>query len=292
MDNMVFIVGTGRCGSTFVHEVLARHEAMGFVSNIEDNLPLINTLGRWNNALYRSPLGSFTRKGSLRFAPSEAYRLISKEVSPIYADPCRDLVASDVTPWLERRFRDFFERRAIAQAKPVFSQKYTGWPRIGFFARIFPEARFINVVRDGRAVANSWLQMPWWGGYRGPENWLWGPLTAEQQEEWRASGYSFPRLAALSWKILMTAFHHAESELGEDRYLKIRYEDILEDPEQQFERMLRFCSLTSTAGFRSALSRQQIRRDRARAFERDLTRAQLSEVEESLGHLLEQYRYL
>ena len=47
--NLVFIIGTGRCGSSFVHEVLAKHEDFGFVSNIEDNFPRINTYGKWNN---------------------------------------------------------------------------------------------------------------------------------------------------------------------------------------------------------------------------------------------------
>ncbi|RMD65104.1 hypothetical protein D6833_03435, partial [Candidatus Parcubacteria bacterium] len=83
--DLVFVIGTGRCGSTLVHEVLARHEEFGFVSNIEDNFPAVNRLGRWNNRLYRSLLGLQTRKGGLRFAPSEAYRIITREVSPINA---------------------------------------------------------------------------------------------------------------------------------------------------------------------------------------------------------------
>ena len=32
----VFVLGSGRCGSTLVQEVLARHPAMAFVSNIDD----------------------------------------------------------------------------------------------------------------------------------------------------------------------------------------------------------------------------------------------------------------
>lgn len=288
--NLLFIIGTGRCGSTFVHEILARHADLGFVSNIEDNLG-VNTLGRWNNALYRSPLGGFTRKGALRFAPSEAYRLVSREVSPVYANSCRDLVAEDVTPWLDRRFRDFFTRRAAAQGKAVFSHKYTGWPRIGFFARIFPEAKFIHVVRDGRAVANSWLQMPWWGGYRGPENWLWGRLDDRDEVEWRASGYAFPVLAALSWKILMEAFERAEQNLPLERYLRLRYEDILDEPEQHFRSMIEFSGMAWNEDFHRRLSNQRIRKDRSRAFESDLTPRQREAMDRVLRPLLDRYGY-
>ena len=43
---------------------------------------------------------------------------------------------------------------------------------------------FINVVRDGRAVVNSWLQMGWWDGWQleasahAPDQWLVPPAGA------------------------------------------------------------------------------------------------------------------
>jgi len=287
---LVFIIGTGRCGSTVVHEVLAKHERCGFVSNIEDNLP-INRLGRWNNRLYRTALGDFTRKGGLRFAPSEAYSIIAREVSPIYSNSSRDLRAEDVTPWLEKKFRDFFIERYRAQRCDVFLHKYTGWSRIGFFAKIFPEAKFINIVRDGRAVANSWLQMDWWGGYRGPENWLWGPLPEPYRAEWEASGRSYATLAALSWKILMQGYHEAETALEPDRYLKLRFEDIVEDPRAAFRRMLEFSGLAWTPEFEKGFAKKQFNRDRQRAFETDLAPTQLQAVRQSLSSWLSDYGY-
>jgi len=48
-----FVIGTGRCGSTLVQEVLARHPEVGFVSNLEDKLPGLDLCGRWNNLLLR-----------------------------------------------------------------------------------------------------------------------------------------------------------------------------------------------------------------------------------------------
>ena len=49
----VFVLGTGRCGSTVVEEVLCRHPDVGFVSNIEDRFSLPPAAGRWNSNLYR-----------------------------------------------------------------------------------------------------------------------------------------------------------------------------------------------------------------------------------------------
>jgi hypothetical protein len=51
----VFLVGNGRSGSTLVHELLTRHPDIGFVSNLEDRLPLGPAAGRFNNAIHRRP---------------------------------------------------------------------------------------------------------------------------------------------------------------------------------------------------------------------------------------------
>ena len=286
-----FIVGTGRCGSSLVHEILSRHEAMGFVSNVEDNLPAIGLKGRFNNALYSATRGAWTRKGQARFAPSEAYRAISREVSPIYANSSRDLTREDVTPWLRKRFEKFFETRHRAQGKPVFLHKYTGWPRLGFFAEIFPEAKFVNVVRDGRAVANSLLQMEWWTGYRGPEQWHFGPLTEAHRAEWEASGRSQVVLAGIAWKLLMESFESAARELEPARYMEIRYEDFLESPRPSLQAVLDFLEVPWSERLTHALQQHRLDGSRQRAFDRDLTPAQLADLQRTLDPLLARYGY-
>lgn len=289
--NLLFIVGTGRCGSTLVHEVLGRHPDCGFVSNIEDNVPMVNQLGRWNNALYRSFIGQHTKKGRPRFAPSEAYNLMEREISPIYANSSRDLHAADVTPWLQTKFSDFFQRRAEAQALPLFTHKYTGWPRLGFFGKIFPQAKFIHIVRDGRAVANSWLQMDWWLGYRGPEHWHWGPLDEAERAEWRESGEDFAVLAGIAWKKLMRAFETAEAQLAPENYLRLRFEDIVESPRVHFEKMLQFSGLQWNEEFEQGFRRQEFKLNRRRAFEQDLNAAQLEGLQRNLAPMLQKFGY-
>ena len=287
----VFIIGTGRCGSTLVHELLARHPAFGFISNVDDHFAAFDLLGRWNGALLRSPVSRPGSGSRLRFAPSEAYRLIGSRVSPMYVNSARDLTGDDVTPWVRRKFRTFFEARARAQRRTLFLHKYTGWPRLGFFGGIFPEARFVHVVRDGRAVANSWLQMPWWTGYRGPENWNWGPLPAVLQQEWEQGGRSFHLLAAICWKLLMQAFQRAQPRLSAGRCLTIRYEDFLEQPLQAVDSILDFCELEWTPRFRRDVTRWPIDGGRRRAFERDLTADQVADIEASLAAALDRYGY-
>jgi omega-hydroxy-beta-dihydromenaquinone-9 sulfotransferase len=266
----VFVLGTGRCGSTLVEEVLCRHPAVGFVSNLEDRFGFPAAAGRWNGAIYRRLPAAATQKSRVRYAPSEAYRILSGQVSPLLATSLRDLSASDVTPWLERRCSDFFHERARAQRVDTFLHKFTGWPRAGLIRRILPSARFIHVVRDGRAVANSWLQMPWWRGFEGPDHWQWGPLPPELEAEWEASGRSFVVLAGLLWQMLVDSFDSARAAIGSGDWLEVRYEDVAANPRQSFATMLGFCGLPWDAEFERGFERHTFTASRSDAFRRDL----------------------
>jgi len=286
-----FIVGSGRCGSSLIHEILCRHEDVGFLSNVEDNLPWLGLNGRFNNWLYSATRGAWTRKSRLRFAPSEAYRLISREVSPLYADSCRDLTRDDVTPWLRQRFERFFAERFDTQGKSTFLHKYTGWPRMGFFAEIFPHARFIHVVRDGRAVANSLLQMNWWDGYRGPERWHWGVLPEEYRRDWEASERSFVVLAGMTWRVLMDSFDRAASHMDPHRYTVVRYEDFLDRPRESLQSMAAFLELSWSKRLASALEQLHIDRTKRRAYDHELTAEQRYDLERYLAPALARYGY-
>lgn len=289
MSAPVFVLGTGRCGSTLVHEVLARHEDTGFVTNLDD-LGL-RTSSRRQNDLWRRLPAEVTRKGGARFAPSEGYRVLSKEVGPLLVDPVRDLTAADATPWLQARMRAFVERRTSRLDAPVFLHKLTGWPRVGFLRACFPDAVFVEVVRDGRGVANSWLQMPWWLGHRGPTEWHFGPLTPERQAAWESHGRSFPVLAALAWDLLMEAHDDARAELPAERWLRVRYEDIVADPAGRFGDILDHMGLEWTPRFAAGFARYDFGSGRTEAFRRDLAPADVEAMEDVLGGALARLGY-
>jgi Sulfotransferase family len=288
----VFLIGTGRCGSTLVHELLARHPDVGFISNLEDRLPALPSGARRSaSALYRH--ASVWARGTtwLRYAPSEAYRALAREVSPMVTEPSRDLLADDAMPWLAERFRSFFTTRARMQGKPVFLHKFTGWPRTGFVGAVLPEARFINVVRDGRAVVASGLQAPWWRGHQGPERWPWGPLPPAYAAEWEASGRSFVVLAGLGWKMLMDAYATARDLVPAGQWLDVRFEDVLARPRSCFEEMLDLMGLDEDKTFTRALSRTRFTVDRRDAFRRELGPAAVELLERSLADHLRLWGY-
>lgn len=280
----VFVVGTGRCGSTMLEEVLCRHPDVGFISNVDDRFRLPASLTRWNNLLYRR--FSSTAIPHKQFVPSEAYALLDREVSPILSTCMRDLNEHDAGPWLSERVRACFARRATAQDTLAFLHKFTGWPRARFLHRAFPSARFIHVVRDGRAVANSWLQVPWWRGFGGPENWQWGPLPPDLARQWEDADRSFAVLAGLLWRMLMDAYDAARDALPTESWLEVRYEDVAARPEEEFRKMLDFCGLGWCEEFDRGFARQRFSVSRVDAFRRDLDPYELARMTEAIAPAL------
>lgn len=299
----LFVVGTGRCGSTLVNEILCRHPETGFISNLDDKLPLLNLKGRWNGPMYRrmpprNPgMGALRyrrallERGRVRVAPSEGWTLLDHQVIPGFSRPCRDLLAQDATPYLQRRTRQFFESRRDGQRAQVFVHHVTGWPRTGFLMRCLDDVRVIHVVRDGRAVANSWLQMGWWDGYQGPSNWFLGPLPEQDMLAWEASGRSFPVLAGLGWQVLIRSFEQARAVAPAGSWLDLRYEDLLDDPAQQVAKILEFAGLAPSPKFTAGLRRHTIEPARRTAYQRDLDPEDLAAVELAISPTLSRWGY-
>jgi hypothetical protein len=300
----LFVIGTGRCGSTFVQELIARHSDVGWISNLDSALAPLDPKGRANRAIANAISGSLGRRDRaylkhrrytlgerIHFGPSEAYKLLDAQLSPVVSKTFRDLTEDDVTPWLAKRFRAFFAERAAAQGTPVFMHKFTGWPRARFIHAIMPEARFLHVVRDGRAVASSIVQRPWWKGRLGVPGWGFGELSPDLADLWVRHDRSLITLAGLEWRILMDAFDTAREQVGEDLWLEIRYEDLVADPRAHWRAILDLAGLIWDERFEAAFRAYPVATGRREAFRSDLTPRQVERLEEAIGAHLEARGY-
>ncbi|HEY7717534.1 MAG TPA: sulfotransferase [Pedococcus sp.] len=300
---LALVSGTGRSGTTLVAETLARHPRTGFVSGVDDKLARLGLHGRFNGRLFRyaaqrpSGMRAFSESQALleperlRVAPSEAYQLLDRHVMAGFSAPCRDLLAEDLTPHIAGRLREFFASREQAQGCDVFVQHLTGWPRVGLLRAAIPDLRVVHVVRDGRAVTNSWLQMGWWDGWRGPEQWIYGPLPDDLRVEWEQHDRSFAVLAALGWRMLMGAYEDARELTPPGQWLDVRYEDLLEHPRETFAEVLDFLGLEWDHRFEAGYRRHEVSGGRAGSFRSELTPAQLRAVEQVLAKPLGRWGY-
>jgi hypothetical protein len=89
---------------------------------------------------------------------------------------------------------------------------------IPFLAELFPSSRIIHLVRDGRDVALSYADVTF------------GPKTVAQ--------------SAHLWERRVSAGLRDGRPLGPDRYLELRYEDLVEDPEAQLKQLCDFIEIT------------------------------------------------
>jgi hypothetical protein len=137
--------------------------------------------------------------------------------------------------------------------------KITGWPRIGFLNEIFEDARFIHVLRDGRAVASSLLHVNFWRGWYGPQGWRAGLLSPEDQATWESYDRSFTALAGIEWRIQMRAMEAARRQLDPKLFHEVKYEEFCERPIETFREALEFAELPQSAEFERHVRAASIR---------------------------------
>jgi hypothetical protein len=172
-----------------------------------------------------------------------------------------------------------------------FLAKITGWPRIGYFRELFDDAKFIHLVRDGRAVVRSILNLDWWRGWRGPANWRWGELTEGQDEIWRRYDRSFVALAAINWNILIDAVLQTKEDIPQGAFLEIRYEDLCERPLNTLKEAVDFCGIPWCQEFERRASKYNLRNTNPQWL-KEFTQKQQAIVQDILQHNLEHFGYL
>lgn len=285
LDRPIFIVGIGRCGSTIFHRILCEHPQISWLTGFADCKPsrpsmsgMIMKMADWPFA------GSLVR----RIYPSECYRFWEYHC-PGFRRPFRDLLAEDVSDRSKNRVRNALNV-VTTHRRPRLSMKITGWPRVGLLARIFPTAKFIHLGRDGRSVANSFMNVPWWRGWQGPENWRWGELADNYREEWEFHGRSFVALAGIQWKIFMDAFESAKKKLPDQNLLDLNYQELCSDPVGVYEKTLNFCGLQESASFSHSLEKFSLV-DTGSKWRKDLSERQQQILNEVLAGYLEKYGY-
>lgn len=249
LERPIIIVSAGRSGSTLLHEMLSRHPQLAWLSRALGRAP--DRPGRNRTVLRAAGLpwiGGLVRR---KFPPDECYGFWDHHF-PGFSRPFRDLRADDVTAYVRGRTREALDGVTV-DSKPRLLLKVTGWPRIGFLSEVLPDARFVHLVRDGRAVANSLLGVSWWRGWRGPSGWRFGELSAEEREVWEASGRSFLALAGLAWTRILDALDAGASTLPAGRLTEVSYEDLCRDHVRFVQRIAHFCDLGWSERFSRAL---------------------------------------
>lgn len=199
MSDPVFpqFVGCGRSGTTLLRNMFDSHSALAMTHESHFIGPLAKVRSKYESE------GRFD---------SDAF------VADLFGDANfvrQGLEVEDVRSALEaarpksypEAVRAVFSAYAARDGKTLYGDKTPGSvTQIELLAELFPEAKFVHIIRDGRAVALSYLERP-----------EWGPETMAE--------------AANHWKNRVRRGRSAGRVIGTGRYMEVRYEDVVADPE-------------------------------------------------------------
>jgi hypothetical protein len=244
-------------------------------------------LNRWAVTAMGNPLLRPLLREWIR--PNEQYRFWDHYTYGCFSGPCRDLVRSDVTIRVKKEVRAALEAMLTSRRSRLLV-KITGWPRIGFLSEIFEDAKFIHIIRDGRAVVNSLLHIHFWRGWYGPQGWRAGLLSPEDQATWEAYDRSFVALAGLEWRIQMRAIEAARRTLDPTQFYEVKYEALCAQPSETCRRLLEFVELPGAAELERQVGAVAIKSTRDR-WRNDLTSAQQALLDDLLREDLLRYGY-
>ncbi len=218
-----FVVGAARSGTTLLTRLLSAHERI----HLHHERRVLEIAG---------VAGGLLRTGG----------------RPIDEHPAPDVLARDLARG--RGFAEAVLRADAAEGTVWFGDKYPPYAgQIPLLARVWPQARFIHIVRDGRGVASSWLTA--WARDRAWRRALMPPSLDE---------------IAASWARSVDLADEAGEKLGPDRYLAFRYEDLLSAPRETGARLLAILGEAPTPAFTEALAQVEVRGD----WQKDLSAAE------------------
>jgi hypothetical protein len=208
LDRPVFIIGCGRSGTTILGRLLSMHPDVVYLNEPRQIWGLDAATDIWS--------ATASRGGKLV--------LTGDDLSPAMASRIRRAFA------VEMRLQ---EGRQLVEKLPVNSF------RVGYIAAIFPDARFIHLMRDGMKVAASIAVEAGRGHWFGVNDYKWQQLV----EYGRTRGLSglvplcttdFYR-GLLEWRLTAETIESVSAALSPAVCTQLRYEDLVARPVETCE---------------------------------------------------------
>ncbi len=292
-EQPVFLVGPARSGTSLVYKVLCLHPDTAYISNYLARYPHRWRLGSLNRIARHMP--ERTRRvwfsgGDNAYVYGKSRPLHERlfpmpvEGEPVYEACGIDQTSNDADDRPNHALHDAFAGiRRAAGGSFLVNKRIANNRRIELLAATFPSARFISLVRDGRAVAYSLSRVDWWEG----SNVWWYGGTPEQ---WRAEGRDPWELCARNWVEEMDAMDRGLAALDPSRVLTLSYESFVGDPHDALERMASFAGMAASDEWSRAVRSLRFP-NRNESWQRDLDPAAIATISRVQGDLLDRYGY-
>jgi hypothetical protein len=255
----VFFIGMPRSGTTILFEVFSRHPEFTWFSNYTNKLwmsPYNNVMHRFFKNLGEKEQGQATSFfNKLLPKPIEGYPIWVKLLGKKFPkSTCEDLsFDSDQI----HAVRTYISNLMWASHKKGFMAKFTGPSRAVFLSEIFPEAAFVEIIRNPKGVVSSLMNIDFWKNNSEKGYWK-GVLSEDNKQQIRES--NFPEIAstAIQWRNIVESTRHELATI-QNRHISIRYEDLVENPQIEVQKISDFINIDLSATVQDYLRAREFR---------------------------------
>lgn len=212
----VFVVGCPRSGTTLLQRMLDNHPQL----TIANDTHFITRAAK--RLLRKNPQPSLTPE---LIAAVQAYRRFFR----MGLDENEVKTAAENCPTYAEFVSRLYTRRGQIKGKPLSGEKTPDYCRnMPLLHGLFPAARFVHIIRDGRDTALSTLN--WANDSKGPGKWsLWNedPLAT----------------CALWWRWQSGTGERDGLGLGSGHYHRVKYEQLVARPEKELAAIATFLGI-------------------------------------------------
>jgi hypothetical protein len=298
-DHPVFLVGAPRSGTTLLYKILCMHPRAAWISNWIRRSPGATALAAFNRIPALLPAmqrrvwfgnDSNAYVYGKRRRPWERAFPMPVEGEPIF-EPIGtndgDGGGTGEPAVAERQLEILRERlesiRRFSGGSVFVNKRIANNRRIRLLMRGFPSARFVDLVRDGRAVAYSLSTVDWW---RGSVQW-WHDRTPER---WQAEGGDPWELCARSWVEEIGAIERGLQRVPSEQVLHISYEHLVASPLPSIRSIATFAGLPENRDWLKRVSQLRFP-NRNEAWRERLSPAEIATIQDVQRDALKRYGY-
>jgi hypothetical protein len=289
------VVGAPRSGTSLAYRALSLHPQAAYISNWLGRKPRLPALALLNRLPRLMP--GLRSRYWFGEDSSDAYRygtprpLLERlfpapiEGGPLFeASGMRDANPRPAAEQAASLRKAFAALTRYGGGSIVVSKRIINNRRLAFLAEVFPSARFVSILRDGRAVAYSLSRVNWWD-----ESDLW--WFGGTPKTWREKGGDPWEACARTWVEEVRVVETGLAGLDPARVLRVSYEAMVANPLVELGGMARFGGLGESGAWTDSLGRLQFP-NRNEGWRQNLDAAVVAQIEGIQEAELRRFGYL
>ena len=231
----LLIIGAPGSGTTLLYQTLCSHRDLAYITHnmlragLRKHGRLVGdrrkALFLLHNLIHRDPASTLPHEADAFWMTYFGYYDYRTE--------------NDYTEEMAAYFRKKVTQVQDLWSRPRFVNKnLQNSFRVRLLNLVFPDAKFIHIIRDGRAVAFSLLNKKDLGATSPILLIGFKDILGDKYQHKRSELYNY----GIAWKEYVTRAREA-SAAAQGRYYEVRYENLVREPHNELRRIIDFCEL-------------------------------------------------